>query len=64
MVLSHNIVFHRHRLQKPLAGSRGFLGRGLEEDNQHIMRVGRTGDALPQLQFMVVEGLQYAALAK
>jgi len=43
------------------------LGSWLEEDH-HYIRTARcdreASDAPPQLQFIVVEGLQYAVLAK
>ncbi len=68
MVVSHKTVFRCHRLRTPRAGSRGLLRSWLGEDNQYIRTTwdGREGGERrkPQVQFLVVEGLQYAVLAK
>ena len=51
----------------PLVGSQGLLGNWLEENHQYIyiIRSYEAGnDPPPQLQFIVVEGLQYPVLAK
>ena len=66
-VISYNTVLSPHRLQMQLAGSQGLLGNWLEENHQYIwiIRSYKAGrDPPPQLQFIVVEGLQYAVLAK
>ena len=62
MVISHKTVLHRHLPQTPLAQSRGLPGSWLEEEHEYT-RTAQGGEragsnAPPQLQFMVVEGLQ------
>ncbi len=67
MVISHKIVFRCHRLRTPRARSRSLLGSWLEEEDQYIRAARGDREASnppPQLQFIVVEGLQYAVLAK
>jgi hypothetical protein len=67
VIVSYNTALSLHRLQTPLSGSQGLLGNWLEEKHQYI-RIIRSysagNDPPPQPQMIVVEGLQYAALAK
>lgn len=62
MIISHKPVFHRHRLQTPLAGSLGLLDNWLEKDYQTSglhEAVERLDSYAPsQLRIIVVEGLQ------
>ena len=66
--MSYKIGLRRHRLQTSLAHSRGLLGSWLDGDHQCIMTTRgdreAASDAPLQLQFIVVDALQDAMLAK
>ena len=64
----YNIGWWRHRLQLLLVESRGSLGSWLSDrpSVHHLsrLRVETASDVLPQVQLIVIDGLQYAVLAK
>ena len=64
----YNTGWRRHRLQLLLVESRGSLGSWLSDhpsvNYYRRLRVETASDVLPQVQLIVIDGLQYAVLAK